>query len=62
MSEEFYIDQIFEGEYPPEAACYCNDRGDRYIEEIDQTDGKRRFQIKAIPEPSLDELKSTKLF
>lgn len=33
--EEFFIGQIFEGEYPPEAAEWCNNRGDCYIDEID---------------------------
>lgn len=57
MSEEFYISQIFEGEYPPEAACYCNDHGDRYIEEIEPTaEGVRRFEIKAVPEPTTEEI------
>lgn len=57
MSEEFYIGQIFEGEYPPSAACYCNDHGDRYIEEIEPTaEGVRRFEIKAVPEPTTEEI------
>lgn len=58
---DFQIGQIFEGEYPPEAAVWCNDHGDRYIEEIEAVDGQRRFQIKAVPEPSIEELKSMKL-
>lgn len=52
--------QIFENEYPPEAAIWCNENR-AYIEQIEQTEGVRRFQIKAIPEPSLDDLKSQKL-
>lgn len=57
MSEEFYIGQVFEGEYPPSAACYCNDHGDRYIEEIEPTaEGVRRFEIKAVPEPTTEEI------
>lgn len=35
MSEEFYIGQIFEGVYPAEAAQWCNERGDCYIDEIE---------------------------
>lgn len=59
---DFYIGQIFEGEYPPEAASWCNNRGDCYITEIEPLpDGTRRFQIKEIPEPSLVDLKSAKL-
>lgn len=59
---EFQIGQIFEDTYPPEAACWCNAHGDRYITEIDPTeDGKRRFQIVAVPAPSLEEVKRQKL-
>lgn len=57
--DEFFIGQIFEEEYSPFAAVWCNENN-AYIEEIDVVDGKRRFQIKAIPEPSLSELKSAK--
>lgn len=35
MTQEFFIGQIFEGEYPPEAAEWCNERGDCYIAEIE---------------------------
>lgn len=58
---EFEIGQIFEGEYPPEAAFWCNDCGDRYIKEIEPQNGVRRFQIVSVPEPTLDELKAQKL-
>lgn len=57
----FEIGQIFEGEYPPEAAFWCNDCGDRYIKEIEPQNGVRRFQIVAVPAPTLDELKAQKL-
>ena len=53
----FNIGQIFEGEYPPEAAVFCNESGKAYIEEIEATiEGVRRFQIVAIPEPTADEI------
>lgn len=58
---EFEIGQIFEGVYPPEAAVFCNSRGDCYIEELDPVGGVRRFQIVAIPEPTLEEVKARKL-
>ena len=58
---EFEIGQIFEGEYSPEAAFWCNDCGDRYIKEIEPQNGVRRFQIVAVPAPTLDELKAQKL-
>jgi uncharacterized protein (DUF39 family) len=51
----FYPEQIFIGEYPPEAAMWCNDNR-AYIEEIEKTeDGQRQFRIVAIPEPTLEE-------
>ena len=52
----FEIGQIFEGEYPPEAAVFCNSRGDCYIEEIEPQNGVRRFQIVAVPEPTDEEV------
>lgn len=48
----FEIGQIFEGEYPPEAAVWCTTHGDRWIEEIEAVDGLRRFQIVKAPEPT----------
>lgn len=44
---EYYIGQIFDGIYPPEAANWCNNNN-AYIEEI----GKRQYEIKAVPEPT----------
>ena len=58
---EFQIGQIFESEYPPEAAMWCNESGKAYIEEIPAVDGIRRFQIVAIPEPSEEELAAQEL-
>ena len=57
---DFYINQKFTGTYPPEAALWCNENK-AYIEQIEQAEGVRRFQIKATPEPSLDDLKAHKL-
>lgn len=42
----FEIGQIFEGEYPPEAAVWCNTRGDCSIQQIDGG-----YQIIQNPEP-----------
>lgn len=58
---DFYIGHVFEGAYPPEAAMWCNQQGDCYIEEIDALDGKRRFQIRAIPEPTPEEIEAQNL-
>ena len=44
--QEFYIGEVFEGRYPPEAAYWCNSHH-AYIEVI----GDHRYEIKAIPEP-----------
>lgn len=57
----YQINQIFENEYPPEAAIWCNEQGNCYIEEIEKLNKVRRFQIKEIPAISLKDLKSTKL-
>lgn len=51
----FYIGQIFTSEYSPEVASWCNKNNAYIVEE----NGK--FIIKAIPEPSLDELKERKI-
>lgn len=53
---DFSIEKIFEGEYPPEAAVWCNERGDCYIDEIESQNGVRRFQIVAVPEPADEEI------
>ena len=58
---EFFIGQIFEETYPPEAAVWCNKQGNYYIEEIDSLEGKRRFQIVAVPEPTPEEIKAQEL-
>lgn len=52
----FEIGQIFEGEYPPEAAFWCNDHGDRYIKEVESQNGVCCFQIVAVPEPTNEAL------
>lgn len=47
----FNINQIFEAVYPPEAAVWCN-QNNAYIEELEPQGGTRRFQIRAVPEPT----------
>ena len=47
--EEYYIGQIFEGAYPPEAAMWCNELGGCYIEEIEPDNDIKRFEIKKVP-------------
>lgn len=64
MPEEnkFYINQIFEDSYPPEAAMWCNESHKAYINEISPTtEGVRRFQIVALPEPTEEEIKAQEL-
>ena len=46
---EYYVGQIFEEMYPPEAADWCNDNN-LQIMEIEPVDSVRRFQIQEIPE------------
>ncbi len=46
-TEEFYLGQIFDGIYPPEAAYWCNDGQMYHIDEIEPNaeTGERRFKI-----------------
>lgn len=53
---DFFIGKIFEGEYPPEAAVWCNAGGEAYIKEIEPMGSVRRFQIVKAPEPTDEEL------
>lgn len=54
---EFYCGQIFEGEYPPEAAIWCNQSGKYYIDEMAVAEGeKRRFRIVEIEPPLPSEM------
>lgn len=48
---DFSIGKVFEGEYPPEAAVWCNTRGDCSIQQVD---GK--YQIVENPPVSLEVL------
>ena len=54
-NSEFYIGQVFNGQYSPYAAVWCNKNNAYIVKE----NGK--FIIKAIPEPDLPELKTRKL-
>ena len=54
------IGQIYIDKYPPAAAIWCNSNN-AYIEEIERENGKRRFQIVAIPAPTLEEARAAKL-
>ena len=56
MTEEFYVGQIFEGSYPPEAAIACNQNG-WFIDVI----GDHRYEIKEIPEPTEEEKKQVRI-
>ena len=56
----FQIGQTFLSVYPPEAAVWCN-QNNAYIEELEPQGGTRRFQILAVPEKSLEELKADKV-
>ena len=62
---EFSAGEIFVGEYPPQAAIWCNNGGQYYIEEISPLEEEteegevittRRYQITAVPEPTPEEL------
>lgn len=51
----FRIGQIFEADYPMEAAVWC-DKNSAYIKEIAPANGARCFQIVAVPTPTEAEL------
>ena len=54
-NKNFTPGQVFVGEYPPEAAMWCNENR-AYIEELEKTaEGERQFRIVAIPEPTIEE-------
>lgn len=55
--EDFYLGQVFEGMYPPEAAQWCNEGQVYHLTEIDPSNGFRRFQIVENEEwlPSVEE-------
>ena len=53
-TQVFFVGQIFDSSYPREAAAWCNEN-QAYIEELEQQEGVRRFQIVAVPEPTLEE-------
>lgn len=57
----FEIGQIFEKEYPPAVADWCNENGKAYVEEIEPINNVRRFQIVAVPEPTADEIEAEQL-
>lgn len=56
----YEINQIFEGEYPPEAAEFCN-KNNLMIVEIDPINEVRRFQIKEAPKPDTDAIEIARL-
>ena len=47
---EYYIGQVFDGMYPPEAAIWCNENNAQ-IDEIEPDGSVRRFQINEQPAP-----------
>ncbi len=52
---DYYIGQVFTDTYPPEAAVWCS-KNNAYIEGLENG-----YEIKAIPTPTLDEIKDAKL-
>ena len=54
---EFQGNEIFVGEYPPQAAEWCNENGKYTIEEIEpDEEGNTRWQIQEAPEPTEEEI------
>lgn len=62
---DYYIGQIFENEYPPEAADFCNQSqgGDAacYIKEIEPDGEIRRFQIVENEKESEEDVKKRRI-
>ena len=65
MSQNFYIGQIFEKLYPPEAADFCNKSQGTdnpcYIKEIEPMNGKRMFKIVPNDPPSEEQIKQEEI-
>lgn len=51
---DFYINQVFTGTYPCDAASFCNENG-LFIAEIDKEGDVRRFQIQKLPALTAEE-------
>lgn len=56
MNEEFYIGQVFEGNYPPTVAVWCN-ANHAFIDVI----GEKRYEIKEVPAPTEEEIKAQRI-
>ena len=58
---EFSEGEIFTGEYPPQAAIWCNEQGAYHIDEIEpDEEGNIRYQITKNPEPTAEEIAERK--
>lgn len=57
MAQEYYIGQIFEEMYPPEASIWA-DENNAVIDEIEPLNDKRRFKINEVPEPTEEETRA----
>ena len=57
MAQEYYIGQIFEEMYPPEASIWA-DENNAVIDEIEPLNDKRRFIINEVPEPTEEEIRA----
>ena len=60
MNAEYYIGQVFEGVYPPEAASWCN-ANNAFIKELEAAGEIRKFEICVVPEPSEEEKKQARI-
>lgn len=47
--DEFSVGQVFEGDYPPDAAWWCNENECAIVEGEPLADGTRTFAIEAAP-------------
>lgn len=58
---DFYIGQIFNGEYPPEAAVWCNENGVAHIEETTK-EGAEQREFTIVENPPPPETKTVRTF
>lgn len=55
-NHEFSLNEIFTGDYPPQAALWCNENGYLLIKLEPDEEGNTRWQIQEAPEPTEEEI------
>lgn len=55
-NHEFSLNEIFTGDYPPQAALWCNENGYLLVKIEPDEEGNTRWQIQEAPEPTEEEI------